>query len=105
MAANTGNGGQLAVIDLHGQHVAEALKLLRREVTRLRGQNRQPAKAGNRTIQILVGTNHHSKVPSSCVITFTQHCTENVDSSWGEYVDNKIPLLARFEGLEAHSES
>ena len=64
-AANTGNGGQLAVLDLHGQHVAEALKLLRREVTRLRGQNRQSAKAGNRTIQILVGTNHHSKVCSS----------------------------------------
>ncbi|CAL8462611.1 g2144 [Coccomyxa elongata] len=56
-----GNGGQLAVIDLHGQHVAEALKLLRREVTRLRGQNRQPAKASNHTIQVLVGTNHHSK--------------------------------------------
>ncbi|BDA46483.1 probable polyadenylate-binding protein-interacting protein 7 at C-terminar half [Coccomyxa sp. Obi] len=59
--AAKGNGGQLAVIDLHGQHVAEALKLLRREVTKLRVQNRQPAKAGNRTIQILVGTNHHSK--------------------------------------------
>lgn len=62
----TGANGQVAVIDLHGQHVAEALKLLRRELTRLRssagGQNRQPAKSGNRRVQILVGTNHHSKV-------------------------------------------
>lgn len=62
----TGANGQVAVIDLHGQHVAEALKLLRRELTRLRSsaavQNRQPAKSGNRRVQILVGTNHHSKV-------------------------------------------
>ena len=61
----TGANGQVAVIDLHGQHVAEALKVLRRELTRLRssaaGQNRQPAKSGNRRVQILVGTNHHSK--------------------------------------------
>ena len=70
----TGANGQMAVIDLHGQHVAEALKLLRRELTRLRssagGQNRQPAKSGNRRVQILVGTNHHSKVRH-----FTNHIT------------------------------
>lgn len=57
---------------MHGQHVDEALKLLRREMTRLRltptsGQNRQQAtaRAGAappQRIQILVGTGHHSKV-------------------------------------------
>jgi hypothetical protein len=60
------------VIDLHGQHVAEALKLLRRELAGLRrgpapgSQNRQPA-GGNapQRIQIIVGTNHHSKVAPS----------------------------------------
>ncbi len=53
------------MIDLHGQHVAEAIKLLRRELSRLRragGQNRQPAELGTQRVQILVGTNHHSKV-------------------------------------------
>ena len=65
-AGNT--SGQVAVIDLHGQHVAEALKLLQRELARLRGsfpgsgQNRQPAKSAGRRVQILVGNNSHSKV-------------------------------------------
>lgn len=72
-AASGGKGGP-AVIDLHGQHVAEAIKLLRRELSRLRraagGQNRQSAdqaQAGagrSQRIQILVGNNHHSKVNS-----------------------------------------
>ena len=46
------------MIDLHGQHVNEALRIVERELAQRRAQ-----KAGRaRSTQILVGTNHHSKV-------------------------------------------
>ena len=48
----------LPVIDLHGQHVNEALRIVERELAQRRAQ-----KAGRaRSTQILVGTTHHSKV-------------------------------------------
>lgn len=68
-----GTSAGTAVIDLHGQHIGEALKLLRREVARLRGTalhkgdsavtaapaaQREPRA---RAVRILVGTNSHSK--------------------------------------------
>ena len=64
-------GGRDGVIDLHGLHVAEALSLLRRELSRLRG-------SGCSHAQILVGTGHHtvgSRTPSRlpvAVETFLQ---------------------------------
>lgn len=64
-------GGSDGVIDLHGLHVAEALSLLRRELSRLRG-------SGCSHAQILVGTGHHtvgSRTPSRlpvAVETFLQ---------------------------------
>ena len=58
------------MIDLHGQHIGEALKLLRREVARLRGTALHkgdsaaavPAASPCKAVRILVGTNSHSKV-------------------------------------------
>lgn len=53
-------GGKDGVIDLHGLHVAEAISLLRRELSRLRS-------SGYMHAQILVGTGHHtvgSRTPS-----------------------------------------
>ena len=53
-------GGQDGVIDLHGLHVAEAIKLLRHELDRLRA-------SGYHSAQVLVGTGHHtigSRTPS-----------------------------------------
>jgi hypothetical protein len=76
--AYSGGGAGTAVIDLHGQHIGEALKLLRREVARLRGTalhkgdsagsaastiaQREPRA---RAVRILVGTNAHSKARCS----------------------------------------
>ena len=46
------------MIDLHGQHVAEALRIVERALAQRRAQS-----AGRpRSTQILVGTAHHSKV-------------------------------------------
>ena len=56
------------LIDLHGQHAAEGVATLRRELARLRASQPQPpptaAKAGvaQRTVYVLVGTGHHTKV-------------------------------------------
>ena len=53
-------GGRDGMIDLHGLHVAEALNLLRRELSRLRS-------SGHSHAQVLVGTGHHtvgSRTPS-----------------------------------------
>lgn len=46
-------GGQDGVIDLHGLHAAEAIKLLRHELDRLRS-------SGYHSAQVLVGTGHHT---------------------------------------------
>ena len=64
-------GGSDGVIDLHGLHVAEAITLLRRELTRLQT-------SGYSHARILVGTGHHtvgSRTPSRlpvAVETFLQ---------------------------------
>ena len=51
------------LIDLHGQHAAEGVAMLRRELARLRSsqQQHQPS-AAQQTIYVLVGTGHHTKV-------------------------------------------
>ena len=52
------------MIDLHGQHVTEALRIVERELAQRRAHSAGRA----RSTQILVGTAHHSKVtvaPSS----------------------------------------
>ncbi len=46
------------MIDLHGQHVTEALRIVERELA----QRRAPSAGRARSTQILVGTAHHSKV-------------------------------------------
>lgn len=56
MQAAGGAGGK-HFVDLHGQHITEALAFLRTELARLRSSG----KAG-RTLQVLVGTGHHTKV-------------------------------------------
>lgn len=62
-----GKAGSLPVIDLHGQHVNEALRIVERELTQRRVQ-----KTGTgRSTQILVGTQHHSKVQSSMLSVLT----------------------------------
>lgn len=62
---NNGDGRQGAslqmhngepMIDLHGQHVAEAVAALRREISRLRGGS-----GGKRSLFICVGTGSHTK--------------------------------------------
>ena len=64
-------GGKDGVIDLHGLHVAEAISILRRELSRLRS-------SGHSHAQVLVGTGHHtvgSRTPSRlpvAVETFLQ---------------------------------
>ena len=47
------------LLDLHGLHVNEALKILSREISQLQqgGKGRVPIK-----VHILVGTGHHTKV-------------------------------------------
>ena len=56
------------LIDLHGQHAAEGVATLRRELARLRTPSQQQlspvaAKAGatQQTVYVLVGTGHHTK--------------------------------------------
>ena len=46
------------MIDLHGQHVNEALRIIERELSQRRNQKSGPG----RSTQILVGTSHHTKV-------------------------------------------
>ena len=57
------------MIDLHGQHVTEALRIVERELA----QRRAPSAGRARSTQILVGTAHHSKVsvPSLSPISST----------------------------------
>ena len=113
----TGNGG-VPVIDLHGQHVGEALKLLRREVARLRGaalhkgdttgarSGPAAAAAGTRRVQILVGTNAHSKVgmhaigPSPVASSMRYASTTRLDVLCLHRLMSCIPpdLLAMQEG-------
>jgi DNA-nicking Smr family endonuclease len=52
-SARAGSGSRL--LDLHGQHVSEALAILEAELAR-----RKDGPAGR--LQILVGTGHHTKV-------------------------------------------
>ena len=68
-----GKNGGLPVIDLHGQHVTEALRIVERELA----QRRAPGAGQARSTQILVGTAHHSKVtvgplslPSSSLVIY-----------------------------------
>ena len=54
------------LIDLHGQHAAEGVATLRRELARLRSSSQQPqpastTKGGQQTVYVLVGTGHHTK--------------------------------------------
>lgn len=55
----TGAGiGSRRFLDLHGQHVPEALAILEAELRPGRG-------GGSGTLQVLVGTGHHTKVGAS----------------------------------------
>ncbi len=54
------------MIDLHGQHVNEALRIIERELA----QRRTLKNGKGRSTQILVGTSHHSKV-LICAYLFT----------------------------------
>lgn len=56
MQAAGGAGGK-RFVDLHGQHITEALAFLRTELAR----PRSGGKVGG-TLQVLVGTGHHTKV-------------------------------------------
>ncbi|CAK0756686.1 hypothetical protein CVIRNUC_002476 [Coccomyxa viridis] len=60
-APSAGRNGGLPVIDLHGQHVTEALRIVERELA----QRRAPSAGRARSTQILVGTAHHSKAKHS----------------------------------------
>lgn len=57
------------MIDLHGQHVNEALRIIERELSQRRNQ-----KNGlGRSTQILVGTSHHTKVLQCCDLVKCGH--------------------------------
>jgi len=60
------------LIDLHGQHAAEGVATLRRELARLRSSQQSPAtaKAGaaQQTVYVLVGTGHHTKARLSTTL-------------------------------------
>ena len=60
-----GKAGGLPVIDLHGQHVSEALRIVERELS----QRRTQKNGAGRSTQILVGTSHHTKVPTPVLLT------------------------------------
>lgn len=53
--ANAVNKSGTKLIDLHGLHVAEALGILRGEVSKIRSQH------ASESVQIVVGTGHHTK--------------------------------------------
>ena len=60
-SASAGSGSRL--LDLHGQHVSEALAILRAELRRRNGSTG----GSSGRLQILVGTGHHTKVrPRAC---------------------------------------
>ena len=64
-AMAAGKAGGLPVIDLHGQHVSEALRIIERELS----QRRTQKNGAGRSTQILVGTSHHTKVSIPLLLT------------------------------------
>lgn len=58
------------MIDLHGQHAAEGVAVLRRELARLR--DAPGGGAAKRSVYICVGTGSHTKV-----------CAAPLSASWG----------------------
>ena len=60
----------MILLDLHGLHVNEALKILSREISQLQqagqGKGRVPVK-----VHILVGTGHHTKVSVTAAQVFS----------------------------------